>query len=75
MEKQIRVSIGIQARTASKRFPNKISQLIGQRTVLEHVIDACINCAQYVNRYTFTNKIVADVYLLIPTGDPIKETL
>ena len=28
----------IQARSGSKRFPNKIFKLIGSKTVLEHVI-------------------------------------
>jgi spore coat polysaccharide biosynthesis protein SpsF len=75
VKKQTKVSIGIQARSTSTRFPNKITQMIGSRMVIEHVIDSCRSCADYVNRYTFTNNIFVNVFLLIPVGDPIKQIL
>lgn len=75
MDKDIKVSIGIQARSTSSRLPGKISKFIGNRTVLERVIDACEGCASYINRYSFSNHIHCLVYLLIPEGDPILEQL
>lgn len=75
MKKQTKVSIGIQARSTSERFPNKVTQMIGNRMVIEHVIDSCRSCADYINRYTFTNNIVVDVFILIPEGDPLKQIL
>lgn len=41
----------IQARSGSKRFPNKIFKLIGSKTVLEHVISR-------VNKVNFKKKII-----------------
>jgi spore coat polysaccharide biosynthesis protein SpsF len=70
-----KVSIGIQARSTSKRFPNKVFQMIGNRMVIEHVIDSAKNCADYINRYAFSNRVSCDVFVLIPKGDPIKQAL
>lgn len=75
LEKQVKVVIGIQARSTSSRLPDKVSQIVGSRTVIDHVIDSCKSCADYINRYTFTNKVVASVYVLIPKDDPLKESL
>lgn len=75
MKTQTKVSIGIQARSTSERFPNKVTQMIGTRMVIEHVIDSCRSCADYINRYTFTNNIIVNVYVLIPEGDPLKHIL
>lgn len=75
MEKQVKVSIGIQARSNSTRFPNKVTQMVGGKMVIDHVIDLCRNSAEYINRYTFTNKTVASVYVLVPEGDPLKQIL
>ena len=75
MKKQTIVSIGIQARSTSSRFPNKVTQMIGSRMAIEHVIDSCRSCADYINRYTFTNNIIVSVFVLIPMGDPLKQIL
>lgn len=75
MQKNIKVSIGIQARSTSKRFPNKIIQMIGNKMVIEHVIDQCRNCADYINRYAFSNHVSCGVYVLIPKDDPVKDHL
>ena len=40
----------IQARSGSKRFPNKIFKLIGSKTVLEHVISS--------NKVNFKKKLL-----------------
>ncbi len=75
MDKDTRVSIGIQARSTSTRMPGKISRPIGSRTVLERVIDAAESCASYVNRYSFSNRIHCGVFILVPKGDPVLEHL
>lgn len=75
MNKDLKIAIGIQARSSSTRLPNKISQMIGNKMVIDHVIDACKNAAEYINRYTFTNHTHCDVFVLIPEGDSIKECL
>lgn len=75
MEKNIKVSVGIQARSTSTRFPNKIGQMIGNKMVIEHVIDACRNCADYINRYAFSNHVSCGVFVLIPKDDQIKHAL
>lgn len=75
MDKDIRVAIGIQARSTSQRLPGKISRMIGNRSVIERVMDACEGCASYINRYSFSNHIHCLVFVLIPEGDPITEQL
>lgn len=72
---ELNVSIGIQARSTSTRLPNKISELISGRMVIDHVIDACKSASQYINRYTQTNHTTCQVSVLIPEGDPIKYSL
>lgn len=75
MDKQIVVSIGIQARSTSTRLPNKVTELVGGKMVIDHVIDACKNAAEYINRYSYTNKTTVGVYVLVPKGDPLKQIL
>lgn len=75
MEKDTKISIGIQARSTSSRLPGKISRIIGSRTVLERVIDAAESCASYINRYSFSNRIHCGVFILVPEGDPIVDQL
>lgn len=65
-----RVTIGIQARSGSKRFPNKIEKLIGHKTMLHHVMESCFKSAIYLNNWN-SKKIVVEVVLLVPYGDPI----
>lgn len=75
MDKDTRVSIGIQARSTSTRLPGKISKSIGTRTLLERVIDAGESCASYINRYSFSNRIHCGVFVLVPEGDPVLDSL
>ena len=70
----IRVTIGIQARSNSSRFPKKIFQTIGNKTVIDHVIDACLSSARYLNAHADKSKISTKVVLLCPLGDDISET-
>lgn len=59
----MRILIGIQARTNSRRLPGKIHELIGDKTMLEHVVETCkqVNVLNRVNQYT--------VAVLYPEGD------
>lgn len=75
MDKDTKISIGIQARSTSSRLPGKISRSVGSRTVLERVVDAADSCASYINRYSFSNRIHCGVYILVPEGDIIVDQL
>jgi spore coat polysaccharide biosynthesis protein SpsF (cytidylyltransferase family) len=55
------VSIIIQARSTSKRFPGKIFEKIGTKQILQHVLDACQNSSSYI--------IVCSVSLAVPYND------
>lgn len=65
------VVIGIQARTGSTRFPNKVLELIDGKTVLQHVIDACKASAQNLNKFSRSNNCTISTALLIPSGDKL----
>lgn len=69
-----RVYIGIQARSTSTRLPSKVFEKIGDKTMLNHVVDSCLDAARYLNRNTSSNDIRASVALLVPKGDPIVTT-
>ena len=70
------VCIGIQARSTSSRLPNKISEFVGNKRVIEHVIDACENAARYLDFSSSRfSKIKCSVYVLIPEGDPVKHLI
>lgn len=69
-----RVCIGIQARTNSSRFPGKIHEYIGDKTMLEHVVDRCSSAAHYINRHSRNFKEMVLVSILIPYGDPASKT-
>ena len=66
-------SIIIQARSTSKRFPGKIHEKIGQKTILQMVIDVCNKAAAYVNSYTSRHGVVCGVALAIPEGDEVSK--
>lgn len=68
----VRVVIGIQARSTSKRFPNKVFAKIGDKAVLQHVIDAAKDACVYSNRFTDRWQREVSFALLIPFDDPIK---
>lgn len=73
MENLINVLICIQARSNSTRLPKKCFEPIGNKRLLDHVIDACKNAAKHSNKYTYKKKYTVDVALLIPENDPIKK--
>lgn len=70
MQTQVRVLIGIQARSTSQRFPNKGFELIGSKTLTQHVVDACSDAAQFVSKDTKLG-VECAVALLTPEGDPL----
>lgn len=65
------VLIAIQARSTSTRLPKKHHEMIQNRRLLDHVIDACLSARDYINRQK--REEIAKVVLVIPTGDQIKE--
>lgn len=67
-----KVIIGIQARSTSKRFPKKVHELLGDKTVLDHMITAAQDSIQYVNHFSHKNGCVVSMVLCIPFGDIIK---
>jgi len=70
-----KVLIAIQARSTSSRLPRKVFQKIGNKTMLEHVVDACRGSAKYINMHSYSKKIEADVAVLVPEGDEIAYSL
>lgn len=66
---QKKVTIGIQARSTSTRLPGKIFEKIGDREILEHVLDACDQSCIYLNRFSVKSQIRIGLFLLIPQND------
>lgn len=75
MEKQVKVAIGIQARSTSTRLPNKVSEFVGNKMIIDHIAGIAKNSVEYINRYTYTNHVVASSFVLIPKSDPLKDLL
>jgi spore coat polysaccharide biosynthesis protein SpsF (cytidylyltransferase family) len=67
-----RVCIGIQARSTSSRFPNKVFEVIAGKEMLRHVVDAVDKCAFYLNRNSHRSGVEVSHVILCPKGDPIK---
>lgn len=65
------VSIIVQARSTSTRFPRKIFEKIGNKQILQHVLDACYNSSSYINAFSKKHGIVCGVALAVPHGDPL----
>lgn len=66
-----RVLIGIQARSTSERLPGKAHIRLGDRRLLDHVIDSCKSARAYMNKYSFKNGFEVDLALLVPENDKI----
>ncbi len=64
-----RVLIAIQARSTSSRFPGKIFELIGQKTVLQHVIDQAKSAKFHVERSSRQIYIKCEIAVLHPAND------
>lgn len=65
------VSIIIQARSTSTRFPGKIFEKIGNKQILQHVLDACYNSSSYVNAQTNRHGRICSVSLVVPYNDTL----
>ena len=65
----VKVLIAIQAKSNSPSFSQKIYQLIGQKMVIQHVVDAAKSAKLYVERLSNKNPITCDVAILYPKGD------
>lgn len=70
LDGQKSVLIGIQARSTSKRFPRKIFEKIGNRTMLHHVIGQVKKSSKYLTQ-NILNKFDVSVCLLVPEGDEV----
>lgn len=71
--KNVKVMIGIQARSTSTRYPNKIEAILGDMSVLDHIIKACVGVTLYVSRYATNPRVNVSTLLCIPFNDKIKE--
>lgn len=69
MTKPLEVLIAIQARSNSTRLPKKIYETIGDRRVLDHVIDRAKSTAAHITKYTSKMKINCNVAVLHPDTD------
>lgn len=68
-----KVVIGMQARSGSSRFPNKIFEKIGHQTMYEMVLDRCLWSASQINKESARSRdpIEVEVALCVPEKDPI----
>ena len=73
LAKRTRVTIGIQARSTSTRFPNKIMADICGKPMLQWIVEAAKESAKYLSKPNMSRGISASVCLLIPTNDPIRQ--
>jgi len=65
-----RVLFGIQARSTSKRFPGKVHQKIGNRTLIECLLDSVDESIRYMRR-SLNFPVEFSIALLIPEGDEL----
>lgn len=66
---EVSVLIAIQARSTSSRLPGKIFEMVGKKTVLQHVIDAAKSSKIHIERSNKKTNIRAAVAVLHPDGD------
>lgn len=66
----IHVMIGIQARSTSQRLPNKVTAPLGDKTVIEWVIDSCVEARDYLLRNRRVRQCPeVTIVVLVPYGD------
>jgi len=65
------ISIGIQARSSSNRLPNKVTQMIGNKPMICHVLNAARSTSIYLNKFRSSGPYSCSVSLLVPMGDPV----
>ena len=64
-----KVMIGVQARSTSSRLPGKSMALVDHITMTEHVLRACDESADHLNKRSNITDINCMVVLLVPHGD------
>ncbi len=68
-----RVLIAIQARSGSTRLPRKAFEAIGDKRMLDHVIDSCKTAKRYLLRHPEKPITAIDIVVVTPERDPIAE--
>lgn len=63
------VLIGVQARSSSKRLPDKIHMPIAYKPVLQWVLDACKGAIRYLRNDCLKYNCEVKLVLLVPHGD------
>lgn len=71
----MKILIGIQARTNSTRLPNKVLRRISGITIIDNVINSCHKSSLYLNRFSAKTNVKAELCVVIPKDDPIKNHL
>src|SRR3990167_7453281 len=66
-----KVLIAIQARSTSTRFPRKSFAMLGRKTLLQHVLDACVSSESYTNSTLARYGVFCETAILCPLGDEI----
>ena len=69
--KDIKVFIGIQARSDSKRLPGKVHMTVGGMTLIDNVLNSCRRAANYIDRFYDKFHAKCSIALLVPKGDEI----
>jgi len=67
--KTAKVLIGIQARSNSTRFPQKIFEMLGKKMILQHVIDQANSAKMHIERSSKKANIKCEVAVLHPYND------
>ena len=75
MKKATKVIIGIQCRTGSTRLPNKAMKKIFGLPMIDIVIGNALTSSKYINGFEKKTGVSAQVWVLIPKGDPLKKYL
>ena len=69
MSNKRRALIAIQARSTSSRLPCKIHMRVGDKRMLDHVIDAAKGARKYLGKFD-GNDFEVEVCLVVPVNDP-----
>ncbi len=72
---EVKVLIAIQARTNSTRFPQKIYQTLGNKMILQHVVDQARSAKIYVQRPSRAVTVKCEIAVLHPENDDQLKTL
>lgn len=65
------ILIGVQARCDSVRLPNKVLMYIGNKQMLQHIIEKCEHAIKYLKSHKLTAGCNLKLAILCPQGDKI----